>query len=62
MSEVVDIQAMVSQLTLDEKLSLLAGGSHWRTAEVQRLGIPNLKVSLLSPARFSPWRSNVLLV
>lgn len=53
MSEVVDVQALVSQLTLDEKLSLLAGGSQWRTAEVQRLGIPNIKVSFLWLSRVS---------
>ncbi|KAH7131321.1 glycoside hydrolase superfamily, partial [Dactylonectria macrodidyma] len=39
------IQHLLSQLTLDEKLSLLAGGSQWRTAAIKRLGIPALKVS-----------------
>ncbi|KAH7014865.1 hypothetical protein EDB80DRAFT_864298 [Ilyonectria destructans] len=41
----IDAEALVSMLTLDEKLSLLAGGSQWRTAAVERLGIPNLKMS-----------------
>ncbi|KAH7123493.1 glycoside hydrolase superfamily [Dactylonectria estremocensis] len=39
------IQNLLSQLTLDEKLSLLAGGSQWRTAAVKRLGIPASKFS-----------------
>lgn len=48
-----DAEALVSKLTLDEKLSLLAGGSQWRTAAIERLGIPNLKVSE------STWRNAV---
>jgi hypothetical protein len=43
----VDIDALVSKLTLEEKLSLLAGESTWRTCAIPRLGIPNLKVSSL---------------
>ncbi|RYP48303.1 hypothetical protein DL768_005788 [Monosporascus sp. mg162] len=39
------IQKLLLQLTLNEKISLLAGGSQWRTAAVKRLGIPALKVS-----------------
>ncbi|KAK7413388.1 hypothetical protein QQX98_007765 [Neonectria punicea] len=39
------IHQLLLQLTVDEKLSLLAGGSQWRTAAVKRLGIPSLKVS-----------------
>ena len=40
----MDIDGLLSQLTTDEKLSLLAGGSTWRTAPIKRLGIPKLKV------------------
>ncbi|KAK9238584.1 glycoside hydrolase superfamily [Lipomyces kononenkoae] len=41
----IDIETLLSQLTLEEKISLLAGKSTWRTAEIERLSIPNLKVS-----------------
>lgn len=40
-----DIEVLLSQLTLDEKISLIAGKSQWRTASIERLGIPSLKVS-----------------
>lgn len=40
-----DIEHLLSQLTLDEKISLIAGKSQWRTASIERLGIPSLKVS-----------------
>ena len=40
----VDTESLLSQLTLEEKISLLAGQSTWRSAEVKRLGIPNIKV------------------
>ncbi|GJC90826.1 beta-glucosidase B [Colletotrichum liriopes] len=36
---------ILAALSLDEKLSLLAGGSQWRTAAIDRLGVPTLKVS-----------------
>ncbi|KAF2993484.1 hypothetical protein E8E14_001787 [Neopestalotiopsis sp. 37M] len=45
MDEGRDILDILSQLTLEEKLSLLAGQSQWQTAAVPRLGIPSLKVS-----------------
>ncbi|CRG92310.1 hypothetical protein PISL3812_09367 [Talaromyces islandicus] len=41
----VDFEELQSQLTLEEKISLLVGASTWRTVEIPRLGIPNLKVS-----------------
>ncbi|OAL49306.1 periplasmic beta-glucosidase precursor [Pyrenochaeta sp. DS3sAY3a] len=41
----VDIDFLISQLTLEEKISFLAGESTWRTAGVERLGIPNIKLS-----------------
>ncbi|KAF7556682.1 hypothetical protein G7Z17_g1244 [Cylindrodendrum hubeiense] len=41
----IDANVLVSKMTLDEKLSLLAGGSQWRTAAIERLGVPNLKMS-----------------
>ncbi|KAJ4211627.1 hypothetical protein NW759_012228 [Fusarium solani] len=39
------IEALVSQLTLEEKLSLMAGASTWRTTAIPHLGIPNMKFS-----------------
>lgn len=41
----VDTSATLSKLTLDEKISLLAGADIWRTAQVERLGVPYLKVT-----------------
>ncbi|KAF2017003.1 glycoside hydrolase family 3 protein [Aaosphaeria arxii CBS 175.79] len=41
----IDIDNLVAQLTLEEKISFLAGKSTWRTAEVDRIGIPNIKLS-----------------
>lgn len=41
----MDIEELVGELTLEEKLSLLAGVDLWHTAAVQRLGIPSLKVT-----------------
>lgn len=35
-----DISELVSQLTLDEKATLLAGAGLWSTAAIERLGIP----------------------
>jgi beta-glucosidase len=41
----VDIKSLVSQLTTEEKASLLAGRDFWTTNPVERLNIPSLKVS-----------------
>lgn len=35
----------LSQMTLEEKVSLLAGDDLWRTPAVRRLGVPKLKTS-----------------
>lgn len=40
-----DIQSLVSSLTLDEKIHLLAGKNFWETNAIPRVGIPSLKVS-----------------
>ncbi|PYH84779.1 hypothetical protein BO82DRAFT_426593 [Aspergillus uvarum CBS 121591] len=40
-----DIESIISQLTLDEKISLLAGADFWTTHSVPRLGVPALKLS-----------------
>ncbi len=39
------VQSLLEQLTLDEKVSLLAGASSWYTVPVERLGIPAIKVT-----------------
>jgi beta-glucosidase len=39
------VQALLRELTLEEKVSLLAGASFWYTTPVERLGIPAIKVS-----------------
>ena len=40
-----DVDALVRQLTLDEKVALLAGEDVWSTVAVPRLGIPKVKVT-----------------
>ncbi|KAF7952997.1 hypothetical protein EAE96_006219 [Botrytis aclada] len=40
-----NIDDLIAQLSLEERLSLIAGHSTWRTAVVERLGIQNLKFS-----------------
>ena len=39
------IRELVSQMTLEEKVSLLSGDDFWHTAAVERLGIPRMMVS-----------------
>ena len=39
------VEALLEQLTLEEQVSLLSGADSWRTVAVERLGIPQLKVS-----------------
>ena len=39
------VEALLEQLTLEEQVSLLSGADFWRTVAVERLGIPQLKVS-----------------
>lgn len=38
----MDIEKVVSELTLEEKVSLLAGKNFWETTDVERLGIPSV--------------------
>ncbi len=40
-----EAQALVEQLTVDEKISLLSGSDNWHTAGVGRLGVPRVKVT-----------------
>ncbi len=40
-----DIETLIAQMTLEEKVSLLAGADLWHTVPIKRLGIPVLKVT-----------------
>ena len=40
-----DIDALVPQLTLDEKASLTVGADNWSTVAIERLGIPSVFVT-----------------
>jgi beta-glucosidase len=40
-----DIDALLAQMTLDEKAALTAGINTWQTAPVERLGIPAVKLT-----------------
>lgn len=44
----LEVQDLVSRLTVDEKISLLAGKTTWETTPIERLNIPSLKVSVSS--------------
>ncbi len=39
------IEKLIAQMTLEEKVSMLAGADHWNTVPVERLGIPAIKVT-----------------
>jgi len=39
------IESLLSQMTLEEKVTLLAGENMWNTVPIPRLGIPAMKVS-----------------
>ena len=39
------IEALLKDMTLEEKVSLLAGANFWETVPIPRLGIPSIKVS-----------------
>ncbi|MCX6082881.1 MAG: glycoside hydrolase family 3 C-terminal domain-containing protein [Chloroflexi bacterium] len=40
-----DIENLITQMTLDEKISMLAGADLWHSIPVKRLGIPAFKVT-----------------
>jgi len=39
------VETLIADLTLEEKITLLAAKNIWETPEIDRLGIPSLKVS-----------------
>ena len=41
----MDIKALVSQMTLEEKCGLLSGLDFWHTKPIERLGVPSVMVS-----------------
>jgi hypothetical protein len=49
----VNIDNLLAELTLEEKVSLLAGADTWRTAAIPRLNIPSVKVKYISLAFLS---------
>ena len=40
-----DVESLLRQMTLQEKVLMLAGSDFWRVAAIKRLGIPALKVT-----------------
>jgi len=41
----MDVKSLVSQMTLEEKCSLLSGADFWHTEGIERLGVPGCMVS-----------------
>lgn len=41
----MDIESVLSKMTVEEKISLLSGKDFWRTRDIARLGIPSIMVS-----------------
>ncbi|ODV76852.1 glycoside hydrolase family 3 protein [Suhomyces tanzawaensis NRRL Y-17324] len=41
----LDIDSLLEELTLEEKISLLAGSDFWHTVPIERLGIPSVRTS-----------------
>ncbi len=40
-----DIEGLIAAMTVEEKISLLAGADLWNTVEIKRLGIPSIKLT-----------------
>lgn len=49
-----ELGSLIQQLTLEEKVSLLAGKNTWETASIGRLEIPSLKVRSRAGASNTP--------
>jgi hypothetical protein len=45
-----DVENLLRQMTLQEKVAMLAGTNDWYTVPVERLGIPSLKRRILAPS------------
>jgi hypothetical protein len=37
------IESLIAQMTLEEKISMLAGADFWHTVPIERLGIPAIR-------------------
>lgn len=44
--DVIDPEAILKELSSEEKIALLSGDDMWHTAPVKRLGVPRVRVSL----------------
>lgn len=42
---VLNVEETIDKLTLDEKISLLAGGDTWHTVAIDRLNVPSIRTS-----------------
>jgi beta-glucosidase len=43
--KMTEIESLIDQMTLEEKISMLAGADWWHTVPVKRMGIPAMKVT-----------------
>ena len=41
----LDPEAVLEQMTIEEKIAMLSGNDHWHTAPVERLGVPRVRTS-----------------
>jgi len=46
-----DINGIIDKLSVEEAVKLIAGDGLWRTAAIEQLGIPAIKVGLFSHRR-----------
>ena len=44
-----DIEKVISAMTTDDKIALLAGKDVWHTVPIPRLGIPSISSTLRAP-------------
>jgi beta-glucosidase len=44
-TNVINIQAIIAQMTVEEKAALCTGASAWTTTPIERLGVPEMSVS-----------------
>lgn len=44
-AESSELRQLLEKLTLEEKIGMLAAKNIWETKDVERLGVPSLKVS-----------------
>ena len=62
-AKVIDPEALLAQLSSEEKISLLSGDDMWHTLAIPRLGIPRVRVSAVmvgERSRADEWYSVVM--